>query len=171
MTIHWTTFATAWGKMGVSWSERGVCGLTLPGESEAEIKRRLGREAVRGEEAEVAEAVAQVRAYFAGRLKRFQVAVDLDACPAFSRGVYEVLRKIPYGATMSYGEVAAAAGRPGAARAVGAANARNPVPLIIPCHRVVKGDGSLGGFSGPGGVGQKRRLLALEKKNCNLPGS
>ena len=104
-------------------------------------------------------AIEQLRAYFAGDLRQF----DLPLAPAgteFQRKVWSALRDIPYGATSSYGELAQAVGNGKASRAVGAANGRNPIPVIIPCHRVVGGDGSLAGFGG--GLETKRHLLELE---------
>ena len=102
----------------------------------------------------------QLDGYFAGRRQRF----DLPLAPTgttFQRKVLEALQAIPYGETRSYKEVATAIGKPRAVRAVGAANGRNPIPIIIPCHRVIGSDGSLTGFGG--GLEVKRRLLALEQ--------
>lgn len=103
---------------------------------------------------------AQLSAYFAGRLKRF----DLRLAPvgtAFQLSVWEALEAIPYGEVASYGEIARAIGNPKAVRAVGGANARNPIPIVIPCHRVIGSDGSLTGFGG--GLTTKQRLLELER--------
>jgi methylated-DNA-[protein]-cysteine S-methyltransferase len=105
------------------------------------------------------EAEAQLEAYFAGELERF----DLPLAPrgtVFQQSVWERLREIPYGTTATYAELAAAIGRPSACRAVGAANGRNPLPVIVPCHRVIGAAGALTGYGG--GLGRKRRLLALE---------
>ncbi|NLX22714.1 MAG: methylated-DNA--[protein]-cysteine S-methyltransferase [Phycisphaerae bacterium] len=104
----------------------------------------------------------QLRAYFAGQRVRFDVKLDLDALTPFQRSVLRACARIRYGATMTYGQLADRVGHPGAARAVGGALARNPVPLVIPCHRVVAADGSLGGFSAEQGVALKRWLLDLE---------
>ena len=105
------------------------------------------------------EARRQLEAYFAGELREF----DLPLAPAgseFQLGVWRELAKIPYGETISYGELAKRVGDPTKARAVGAANGRNPLPVIVPCHRVIGADGSLTGFGG--GLDRKRRLLELE---------
>ena len=105
------------------------------------------------------EAIAQLEAYFAGALRRF----DLPLAPegtSFQREVWSALTAIPYGETVSYGELARRLGRPAASRAVGAANGQNPIPIVIPCHRVIGADGSLTGFGG--GLAIKRRLLDLE---------
>lgn len=108
----------------------------------------------------VAEARTQLNAYFAGTLTRF----DLPLAPegtAFQQRVWSALWDIPYGETISYGELAVRVGSPRAVRAVGAANGRNPLPIVVPCHRVVGADGSLTGFGG--GLDAKRALLDLER--------
>jgi methylated-DNA-[protein]-cysteine S-methyltransferase len=98
--------------------------------------------------------------WFAGRLTAFSVALDLAGATNFQRRAWLALAGIPYATTRSYGAQARALGRPGAARAVGAANARNPVPIVLPCHRLVAADGALTGFAG--GLEVKRALLAHE---------
>jgi len=108
--------------------------------------------------------IEQLRRYFAGALTQF----DLPLAPvgtAFQRKVWSALRRIPYGETRSYGELARDTGNGKASRAVGAANGRNPIPVIIPCHRVIGGDGGLAGFGG--GLDTKRFLLDLERRNGN----
>ena len=105
------------------------------------------------------EVVAQLEAYFAGKLRRFDVALAPEGTP-FQREVWSALTEIPYGETVSYGGLALRLGRSNATRAVGAANGSNPIPIIIPCHRVIGADGSLTGFGG--GLAIKRRLLDLE---------
>jgi len=106
--------------------------------------------------------VAQLQSYASGRPERFTVPLDLRAGTAFQQAVWLTLRKIPRGETRSYAWVARKIGKPKAARAVGTACGANPVPIIVPCHRVVASDGSLGGFGG--GLPLKRRLLALESR-------
>ena len=86
----------------------------------------------------------------------------MEGLPAFNRRVYELARTIPPGSTMTYGEVARRLGSPGMARAVGQALGRNPYPIVVPCHRVLAADGRMGGFSAPGGVATKRRMLEIE---------
>lgn len=107
-----------------------------------------------------AEVVAQLNAYFAGTLREFATPLALDGTD-FQRRVWEQLRQIPFGETISYGELARRIGNPGAARAVGLATGRNPVAIIVPCHRVVGADGRLTGYAG--GLNRKRRLLDLEQ--------
>ncbi|MFE2877524.1 methylated-DNA--[protein]-cysteine S-methyltransferase [Streptomyces roseus] len=105
------------------------------------------------------EVVRQLAAYFAGELTEFDVPVRLEGT-AFQRSVWEQLVRIPYGRTWSYGELAAKLGKPSASRAVGLANGRNPVSIIVPCHRVIGASGSMTGYGG--GVERKVRLLAFE---------
>lgn len=106
-----------------------------------------------------ADAVEQLDAYFAGELTDFDVDLDMQGTD-FQRRVWAALRTIPYGETRSYGEIATSIGTPGASRAVGLANGRNPVSIIVPCHRVVGSTGNLTGYGG--GLDRKRTLLALE---------
>jgi methylated-DNA-[protein]-cysteine S-methyltransferase len=103
--------------------------------------------------------IAQLRAYFDGTLTTFDVPLAPRGTP-FQRAVWDALREIPYGQTMSYGQLAVRLGRPTAARAVGLANGRNPISIIVPCHRVVGSTGDLTGYGG--GLDRKRHLLALE---------
>ncbi len=102
----------------------------------------------------------QLTAYFAGRLRTFAVQIHLEGTP-FQQQVWKELQKIPYGKTASYGEIAKRIGNPKACRAVGGANNKNPIPIIIPCHRVIGHDGSMAGFGG--GIDLKKNLLQLEK--------
>jgi len=104
--------------------------------------------------------IAELDDYFAGNLRKFSVPLDPDAGTDFQGRVWKQLTTIPYGQIRSYGQIAVAIGDPKAARAVGSANGRNPIPIIIPCHRVVRADTTLGGFSS--GVHIKKRLLDLE---------
>lgn len=108
----------------------------------------------------LAEALSQLRAYFEGRLREFQLPLDM-AGTDFQLRVWRHLQTIPYGETRSYSWIAEAIGRPAAVRAVGAANGANPVPIVVPCHRVIGADGKLVGYGG--GLPLKKRLLALEK--------
>jgi methylated-DNA-[protein]-cysteine S-methyltransferase len=148
------TFETSWGPCRIGWTARGVCSFRLP--------------PANGTHTGVAPpfvhaATRLVREYFDGaKVDLSVVALDLGDLPPFRARVYEALRRIPRGRVLDYGELASAAGSPGAARAVGQAMAHNPTALFIPCHRVVAASGHLGGFSAPGGQTTKRRLLDLE---------
>lgn len=106
-----------------------------------------------------AEAERQLEAYFAGGLTTFELPLHLDGTP-FQRRVWEALQDIPYGGTVSYGELADRLGKPGASRAVGLANGKNPVSIVVPCHRVIGASGGLTGYGG--GLDRKRQLLAFE---------
>jgi methylated-DNA-[protein]-cysteine S-methyltransferase len=110
-------------------------------------------------------AVEQLDAYFAGTLTEFDVDLDVAGTP-FQRRVWAALQTVPYGATRSYGQIADQIGSPGASRAVGLANGRNPVSIIVPCHRVIGSNGGLTGYGG--GLDRKRTLLALEKAESTL---
>ncbi|MFD6492220.1 methylated-DNA--[protein]-cysteine S-methyltransferase [Streptomyces sp. NPDC060188] len=132
-----------------------LCGLYMAGQ------RHRPREETFGERDDTlfGDVTEQLDAYFAGELKEFTVELRLTGTP-FQRGVWDRLRKIPYGETRSYGELAEALGSLGASRAVGLANGRNPVGIIVPCHRVVGANGSLTGYGG--GLDRKQRLLDFE---------
>ena len=108
------------------------------------------------------EAAVLLERYFSGERINFDVSLDLDGCTGFQRTVYAVVRQIPYGVVKTYGDVAADIKRPKSSRGIGAAMARNPMPIVIPCHRVIGSDGRLTGYSGPGGVGMKHDLLRME---------
>ena len=112
-----------------------------------------------------AAAAAQLTAYFAGQLTSFDLPLD-PAGTGFQRRVWAALRDIPYGQTASYGQLAGRIGQPAASRAVGLANGRNPIAIIIPCHRVIGSDGSLTGYGG--GLDRKRFLLDLERRSAGL---
>jgi len=107
-------------------------------------------------------AATQLREYFSGVRKIFDLPLDLTRVSEFTRETLKLTFAIPWGEVISYGELARRLGKPAAARAVGGALARNPIPIIIPCHRVVASDGSLHGYSAPGGIPIKERLLNLE---------
>jgi methylated-DNA-[protein]-cysteine S-methyltransferase len=138
-----------------------VASLTLEGDDR--VLTRVGFGAARapqGDAAAVSAAAIQLEQYFAGDRTEFELELDLDGTP-FERRVWDAVRAIPYGETASYAEIARRIGRPGACRAVGRANGRNPVAVIVPCHRVVGSDGSLTGYAG--GIEMKRALLELER--------
>lgn len=155
MTSSTLTFApTAIGPLTLTSDGIAITGVSFDGDAAAAWRN--------GDAADVLhEAAAQLRQYFAGERTSF----DLPLAPGgteFQRRVWEVLRAIPYGETISYGELAARIGNRNASRAVGLANNRNPLPVIVPCHRVVGADGSLTGYGG--GLDRKRDLLDLEAR-------
>jgi methylated-DNA-[protein]-cysteine S-methyltransferase len=152
-----------WGATRVTEGEAGVVAVELRPGSESALLRRL--EAVHGADVQLraagrSPAAREIAEYLAGKRRSFDVAIDFSLVEGFALRVLRSLVRVRYGATTTYGSLALAAGSPGAARAVGSAMRRNPLPLIVPCHRVIAGDGSLGGFTG--GLDIKRTLLRLE---------
>ncbi len=163
-------FDTAIGCCAIAWNEHGVVRFQLPEASRAATLARItrGRAGARIHEepptGAVAAAIAGIRAHLAGDLDDLRwIALDTSGIPEFHRAVYTVTRAIDPGHTLSYGQVAHLVGAPGGAQAVGQALGRNPIPLIIPCHRVLAADHALHGFSAPGGIDTKQRLLAIER--------
>jgi methylated-DNA-[protein]-cysteine S-methyltransferase len=134
-------------------SERGIARVWIGGP-------RSGERVHDAEQPLIREAARQLAEYFSGRRRAFDLPLDLEGT-AFQREVWEALRRIPYGETCTYDELARAIGRAGAARAAGAANGANPVAIIVPCHRVLAAGGGLGGYAG--GLERKRFLLELER--------
>ncbi|MGC5346052.1 methylated-DNA--[protein]-cysteine S-methyltransferase [Streptomyces sp. DT24] len=128
----------------------------------ARLRTRLGAEPVESPgSARLAEPIRQLAAYFAGGLREFTLDLDWSLTSGFNRQVLrELATGVPYGTLVGYGELAGRVGQPGAGQAVGAAMGANPLPVVVPCHRVVESDGGMGGFGG--GLETKRRLLALE---------
>lgn len=163
-TPGYTLFDTSLGRCGLAWSERGVVALQLPEATPEEVEARLSRYGSHAHPpAAIRALVERVQRHLAGDLDSFtDVTLDLDGTGTFARAVYDHARTLAPGDTCSYGELAAAIGRPGAARAVGQALGRNPLSVIVPCHRILAHGGRPGGFSAYGGFEVKRRLLALE---------
>ena len=162
--VYFTEMQTPIGPLGLFAGERGLLSIALPNEprhaAESRLERQLGPLAIREDAAAHATLLAQLTAYFAGTLRAFDLALDLRGTP-FQRQVWEAVASVPYAQTCSYGAIARAIGRPAAVRAVGAANGANPLPLIVPCHRIIGADGTLTGYGG--GLDIKQRLLALER--------
>ena len=160
-------FDTAIGRCGIVWGRRGITGVHLPEGSDAEARARVARwfpEAREGSPPAVAKAAIEaIGALLRGEASDLsKVKLDMDGVPPFHRRVYEAARAIAPGATLSYGEIAARIGTPGAARAVGQALGRNPFAIVVPCHRVLAAGGKAGGFSARGGVTTKLRMLTIE---------
>ncbi len=157
-------FDTALGACGVAWSGRALTRLQLPEADRIATEQRLESAASRDAPPPWAEQlIAQIRRYLSGeRIDLQSVAVELAGVGEFRRAVYQAARSVGWGQTASYGELARRIGFPWGARAVGQALARNPVPIVVPCHRILARDGRIGGFSAYGGIVTKQRLLALE---------
>ena len=167
MASGFALFDTAIGRCGLAWGEHGISGVQLPEMGERETRARmLQRFPAAGEAApppEMKRVIDRIAALLRGEVSDLStIALDIDEVPTFHRRVYEAARAIPPGMTLSYGDVAARAGAPGAARAVGQALGRNPFPIVVPCHRVLAAGGKIGGFSAQGGIATKRRMLAIE---------
>lgn len=165
---------TALGFMGLAWSEKGVTRLFLAEKSRAAIERRLSRTFGAAPSQPmppwVEELVAAIQAYAAGDEVDFSaVPVDLTGVDAFRLATYAAARKLGFGETTTYGELAKRAGHAGLPRETGAALGANPVPLIIPCHRIIAAGGKIGGFSAPGGSASKERMLTLEGVHVGPP--
>lgn len=172
--IRYLIFDTAGGPCGIAWTAAGIVRFQLPGEEAATTRRLLLRrlpetdiETDAGAGApppDVAGAVDAVKRYFAGEAVDFTgVALDLAGKSDFFLQVYAAARRVPWGGTTTYGTIARDLGAgPEMAREVGQAMAKNPVALIIPCHRVLAAGGKVGGFSAPGGSSSKLKMLALE---------
>jgi methylated-DNA-[protein]-cysteine S-methyltransferase len=163
---RYTLFETAIGTCAAAFTRRGISMVGLPEASRRDLAARFDQHADRADRplpAFVERAVDALAAHLRGELQDLtELELDLDAVPAFDKRVYELTRRIPPGRTRTYGELATDLGETGLARAVGQSLGRNPVPLIVPCHRVVRTDGELGGFSAAGGTALKLRLLAIE---------
>lgn len=158
------TLDTPLGHAGMAWSDEGFIRLTLPTSREA-VEHELGALAIPASEVPlwVQQASDQLSHFYQGaHADLASVKLDMRALPPFSRAVLEAARSIPRGEVVTYGQLAAAVGRPLAARAVGQVLGRNPFPPVVPCHRIVAAGGKPGGFSAPGGLAIKAALLALE---------
>ena len=159
--LQYAIFATDAGWLGMVGSAEGLRLITLPQRSAREVRQLLGNSLNQASESPhlFQDLMERLRLYFGGHKVVFSDKLDPPGT-AFQREVWEATRLIPYGKTMSYGWVAEKIGKPKAARAVGQALGRNPLPIIVPCHRVLASDGGLGGFTG--GVETKKYLLHLE---------
>ena len=165
--MNYTLFDTAIGTCGVVWNDQGLRGVHLPDGNPARTRAGVTRrfpDAVPGEPpAAVRQAIDGIVALLRGEKRDLrEIPLDFDGLPDFTRRVYELARTIPPGATMTYGDIALRLSAPGTARAVGQALGQNPWPIVVPCHRVLAADGGMGGFSAPGGVSTKRRMLEIE---------
>lgn len=162
LDVAYDLVETPLGALLVAATNVGVCRISYDPEPEREIEqlaRLLGTRVLRASKP-VDEARRQLDEYFEHRRQDFDLELDLRLSAAFSRRVLEELAKVPYGETTTYGDLADRAERPRAARAVGTVMNRNPIPIVLPCHRVVGRSGSLVGYAG--GLGRKEALLRLE---------
>lgn len=167
-TSGFTIFETAIGPCGIAWGEHGLLATQLPGHGERDTRSWLTRRRPDLTETtlpppDVQDAMERIAAHLRGEEADLSgIALDMDGLPALNRKVYEIARAIPSGRTRTYGEIASEVGDLGDARAVGQALGQNPFPIVIPCHRVLAANGKAGGFSAPGSVVTKFKLLEIE---------
>jgi methylated-DNA-[protein]-cysteine S-methyltransferase len=173
-TRNFSIFDTALGACGIVWTARGIAGVQVHDGSERATRARLLRRFPGAQEAlppaQVQQTIDGIVALLRGEKRDLSdVTIDADCLPEFNRKVYDIARTIPPGATLTYGEIAERLGDKLLARDVGQALGQNPIPLIVPCHRVLAAGGKTGGFSAPGGVVSKLRLLTIEGAQPNGP--
>jgi O-6-methylguanine DNA methyltransferase len=163
-TVAFATLTTRFGQFGLFGTRHGLLSVVLPNEpmpdAEARLRRVLGEVEFVEDPESLSEALDQLEAYFDGTRRSFDLTLDARGTP-FQRSVWDALVAVGYGETASYGDIARAIGKPAAVRAVGAANGKNPLPIIVPCHRIIGSDGTLTGYGG--GVELKQQLLAFEQ--------
>jgi methylated-DNA-[protein]-cysteine S-methyltransferase len=160
--MQYAIIETELGDMGLGWTERGLARLALPGANLANLLSRWGHPGVPPEA--LMPVIDRIFFYARGEQIEFDdLELDFGVVPEFNRRCYDDIRKLKWGQTTTYGAIARRLGDGNMARAVGQAMGANPIPLIVPCHRVLGADGKAGGFSGPGGVPAKMRMLALEQ--------
>jgi len=168
----YTIFHTKWGYFGLAGTEYGLCRTQLPGSNPEKIKTLLLKNcsAAQPDKNFCKILQQQIAAYFEGDYVKFNqdIPLNLDGLSSFSISVLKACIKIETGQTVTYGKLAKKAGRPNASRAVGSVLAKNPMPLIIPCHRIIRRDGKMGGFSAPGGISVKKKMLELERQVLNI---
>lgn len=173
--LDFTLFETPLGVAAVAWRGHEIVAVQLPEPSADETRRMIGKRHETAVEAEpprrIVEAIAAMTTLLRGELINLDfIDVDLGAVTEFARNVYAATRAIQPGSTATYGEIAARIGEAGEARAVGQALGRNPVPIIVPCHRVLGSNGKVGGFSAAGGVETKMRMLTIERaRTSDIP--
>ena len=163
-TVYYSLLSTPFGKIGVAAGRRGIFRISLNEPNFASFRDLIQREysgATLRQDKRFSSLAAKFRTYFSGQVLKSGNRINLREGTRFQQRVWHTLQSIPYGQTRSYRSIAESIGHPQSSRAVGNACGRNPLPILIPCHRVVKTDGQLGGFTG--GVDLKRRLLALER--------
>jgi len=160
--LSYVIFTVKVGWMGIIASKEGLLRTTLPLRSEKEVYRRIENslEGATVSQRSFDDLIERFRAYFSGEKVEFLDKLDLSCATDFQREVWQATRSIPFGETRSYAWIARQIGKPKAVRAVGQALGKNPLPIIVPCHRVLASNGGMGGFSG--GIETKRFLLSLE---------
>jgi|SRR5579859_944184 len=172
MATKFALFDTPLGVAGIAWGDHGIVGVQLPELEAVRIRTRLRRRFPAAEEAtpssEVRDAIAAIGRVLAGEPSDLSaIRLDMRRVPEFAQRVYDIARTVKSGETLTYGQIAEQLGDKLLARDVGQALARNPYPIVVPCHRVLAAGGKLGGFSAAGGVATKQRLLAIERADVS----
>ena len=169
---YYSVFRTAWGWVGLAGNDVAIVRLVLPGVArrvtERAVSEGLGKSQSRN--TAFAKTRQEVTDYFDGRVGSFSCSVDISWASPFAQKVLRQCCQLGWAERTSYGDLARRVGCPGGARAVGAVLAKNRAPLLVPCHRVIRADGSLGGFSGDGGIALKKRMLGHEGHDDDLSG-
>jgi len=165
MILHYTAVDSPLGRLYLARNDQGLIALTLGTEAKKvlfdHLEKRCPNTELMASKSHFIKEIKQLDEYFKGQRSKFDLELNLSGTP-FQLQVWKTLRTIPYGKTIAYGDLAKMLNNPGGMRAVGAANGQNPIPIIIPCHRVIAADGSLGGYTG--GLDIKRKLLDLEQQ-------
>ena len=165
-------FETKWGYFGLVGTESALCRTCLPGPKRRKTETHLLRDLLGSQfdKTFFKSLQEQIVAYYDGACVDFgpEIPVSLDGFRTFGASVLKKCRQLQFGQTITYAGLAEKSGSPAASRAVGSALAKNPLPLIIPCHRVLRTDGNLGGFSAPGGITVKKKMLELERQDLAL---
>ena len=167
-------FDTALGPCAIAWGARGIVGVQFPegdmAKTGARMQRRFPAATPQEPPLHIARVIGDIVGLMQGERRGFSYAVlDLGSAPEFHRKVWEVARMIPHGQTLTYGEIATRLGDKMLSRDVGTALGKNPCPIIVPCHRVLAANGKTGGFSAPGGVDTKLKLLSVERAQPGGP--
>lgn len=175
-TARCALFSTSLGTCATVWSSAGITGLALPERSTGALLGRLTAQFGDPERAEpepwVQKVIDDIATLLRGECTDLTaVPLDMSAVPPFHQRVYHAAREVPFGRTVTYGQLATRLDSPGAARAVGQALGRNPFAIIVPCHRVLAASGKLGGFTAHGGTTTKQRLLSIERGSDALSGN
>ncbi len=160
-SILYSTVDTPFGEMGIALSNKGLCRIYFPEEApfEMAISKDFPDSDISKSDAACTNIIKQIVEYFSGKRKEFDLELDLR-CPPFYKKALNAVNQVPYGKTASYKDIAVQAGNPKAVRAAGSANASNPIPIVIPCHRILNTSGDLGGYGG--NLQRKAYLLELE---------
>ena len=176
MEASFALFGTAIGTCAIAWGEAGILAVRLPAADDETLRggilQRFPQAAERPASGEIQKVILDIQALMDGEFRDLRDArLDLSGIPDFHRRVYDVTRQIDPGQTMTYGQISNRLKAPGTSRAVGQAMGSNPFPIIVPCHRVLASSGKSGGFSAPGGVDTKLKMLNIERVHAEADDS